>query len=149
MIKMSRPYLLAVILGLAGYIAVKETLLVSQAPRGWTPARDTREAQDVLQVPVGADRQASASVALTVDDVFHPDRRWGRHFPATDAKVMILILSGSREGDEAQRASVFDTWATPDTFVVTGGPVTTKNVIRLPPEAEEGGYTMLPRKVLT
>ena len=164
---MARAYLV-VIVALAGYIAYREILLLSQTPTA--TAGNTNEAEQngwgdasLQQQPIGggfgddeSGRQDDVprdggytSGNLTVEDVFEPDSRWGRHFPATDASVMIIILSGTRDGDEEQRASVFDTWATNDTFVATGGTVNTDRVIRLPPEAEEGGYLNLPRKVLT
>ena len=74
--------------------------------------------------------------------------RWSDALVSRRARVLILVLSGEREGDEAQRASVFETWASNSTYVVTSGPVNTPNVIRLPPEAEAGGYKGLPIKVL-
>ena len=60
------------------------------------------------------------------------------------------LLVGTRPGDAEQRQAVLDTWAKnrSDVFFVTSTKVEGGAVLDLPPEAEEGGYMQLPRKVL-
>lgn len=55
-------------------------------------------------------------------------------------QLMILALSGTRPKDQGLREGMIAGWANEHTWLVTHAETSWPNVIRLPDEAEQGGY---------